>query len=136
MDIANSAQGLFLTDSTGHRTRVSGYLKTNGKTLYCIVPAGLTGPQQLSLVQSFGSEPRTGIYDFPLQPANMARRAPTVPATTGNGTGPAQGNGNGLTPATRVTRPASHATAAVPRSRSRTGKPQPKPAPRAKATAQ
>ncbi len=129
MDIADSAQGLFLTDSTGHRTRVSGYLKTNGKTLYCIVPADLTGPQQLSLVQSFGGEPRTGIYDFPLQPANTARPSPVGPTVAGNGNGPVHGNGNGLTPAPRATRPASHITPAAPRSRSRTGQPQPQPQP-------
>ena len=111
MDLEEPAMGVFLTNSDGTATQVASYLKTTGATVYCIVPGGLTGPQQLSIVQGFGNENRTGVFDFILQPVSMARRAPLSSTVTVNGNG--------------------HAAA----SRSRTGQPQPKPAPLAKTTA-
>ena len=111
MDLEEPAMGVFLTNSDGTATQVASYLKTTGATVYCIVPSGLTAPQQISIVQGFGNENRTGVFDFLLQPVSMARRAPLSSTVTGNGNG--------------------HAAA----SRSRTGQPQPKPAPLAKTTA-
>ena len=111
MDPEALRTGVFFTNSAGIATPVASYLKTTGATVYCIVPGGLTGPQQLSIVQGFGNENRTGVFDFILQPVSMARRAPLSSTVTVNGNG--------------------HAAA----SRSRTGQPQPKPAPLAKTTA-
>ena len=88
MNLEEPAIGVFLTNSDPTATEVTSYLKTTGATVYCIVPGGLTGPQQLSIVQGFGNENRTGVFDFILQPASMARRAPLASTVTGNGNGP------------------------------------------------
>jgi hypothetical protein len=104
---------------------VTSYLKTKGQTVLCIVPAGLTGPQQVSIVQNFSGENRTGVFDFLLQPASATRRGPApvttlghaVAAPSNNGHGSAQGNGGALVP--RGTRPAGSLILPTTRSRSR-----------------
>jgi hypothetical protein len=54
----DSGQGVFFTNSTGTNVQAGSYLKTTGNTVYCNVPAGLSGPQQFSIVQSFSGHPR------------------------------------------------------------------------------
>ena len=88
MNLEEPAIDVFLTNSDPAATQVTSSLKTTGATVYCIVPGGLTGPQQLTPGQGFGNENLTGVFDFILQPASMARRAPLASTVTGNGNGP------------------------------------------------
>lgn len=74
MDPDDPAQGLFLTDPTGHPTKLPLLNKPTSATLYATVPPDLTGPQRLTLVQNYDGENRPGIYDFLLQPVPTGPR--------------------------------------------------------------
>jgi hypothetical protein len=128
MDAESPEQGVFLTNTSGVTVPVTSYLKTNGQTVLCIVPTGLTGPQQVSIVQNFSGENRTGVFDFLLQPASATRRGPAPLTTLGHAVAPSQSNGHGSvqgnSPAmvTRGTRPAGSLILPTTRSRSRASK--------------
>lgn len=65
---AASDQGIFLKASNGSVVRITDYAFVRGRIIAGTVPAGLTGPQELSVGAILNGSIRTGIYPHPLAP--------------------------------------------------------------------
>lgn len=80
LDTSDALQGVFFRSSTGIKTRATEYAYCKGSLLAFNAPAGLTGPQQLSVSLVLNDSLRTGVWAQELSPMTSSESAETPPS--------------------------------------------------------